>query len=70
MHIVLLDPPRGNPPTRGAPEGFWGGTGDLTTLELRSQPINRISFQNVAQDAHELPIGFSIRVHVIGTGNV
>jgi hypothetical protein len=46
-----------------------GGTCDLTTSTAPSQPIRRISFQNEAQEAQLEPMGFSIRVHVIGTGN-
>ncbi len=29
-----------------------------------------MSFQKLAQDAHELPSGFSMRTHEIGTGSV
>lgn len=41
----------------------------LSSFEVPSQPIRRITFQNVAQEFHDVPIGFSILVHSIGTGN-
>lgn len=46
------------------------GPRDKVKFNLRLQPINLMSFQNVAQELQEVPIGFSTRVHVIGTGKV